>query len=314
MTTRLLFAALSAFLIIGCDSVPVDGDADVEMDADVDMDASVEEEMDCDGGCWVRRCRELTYASGAATDTLDVGEMRAGAFVPYTDGGQATVVFGFQGGVMIQPVVRVPPEAIGADDCVEITVRNRPDPAYPDAHGELAMFTETRFIDPLRPELLPGFLSATVFDQLGWNSVAELRMILEVEARGVDWVRSAEFALHVVDEDGLDDCDVVPRRSMFGCELAVPEGTVSVDSVGETEGLSCDATVDVTLTLTPDVSVPDGCVELTRTLSVSRGCVESQSLTAGGTLGSVVWTIPLDESCGGQVELGLQVADCPCSS
>ncbi|MFK7985510.1 MAG: hypothetical protein AB8I08_05725 [Sandaracinaceae bacterium] len=306
--TRFAFLSCLPLLVIACDGgVPADTDADVE-----DLDASVDEELVCDGGCWVQRCREVAYATGAPTSTLDVGEMREGEYVPYADGGQATLVFGFQGGVMIEPVVRVPTEEIGASDCVQIVVRNRPDPAYPDLAGELGRFSRTEYIDPLRP-IEAGNLSATVFNQLGWVTEPELRMILEVEARGVDWVRSAEFALHVVDADGLDACDVVPRQSLFGCERAVLDGTVTVDAVGDTEGLGCDEMVDMVVTLAPDVDVPAECVELTRTVSVSRGCVQREGYAVGASLTESRWELPLGgESDCTSPELGLVTTGCAC--
>lgn len=301
--------------LYACDDTAVerdaDGvDADVRMDAD--MDADVDEELVCDGGCWVQRCRELSYADGPSDGPLEVGEMRDGAFVPYADGGQATLVYGFQGGVMIEPVVRVPADVVGAEDCVQITVRNLPDPDYPSLAGELSDFPEAQFIDPLRPDDT-GHFTATVFDQLGWVTEPELRLRLEVEARGVDWVRSTELALHVVDADGLDACDVVPRQGVRGCEIGLLMGSVTVDAVGSLEGVACEGEVDVSLTLTPEIDVPSECVELTRTVSITRGCIEEQGLTVGHRIDSTRWDLPLTEDGACPPEhLGLLTGGCAC--
>ncbi|MCA9612764.1 MAG: hypothetical protein KC586_08430, partial [Myxococcales bacterium] len=54
-------------------------------------------------------CDSLRDGDGAdevLEGDLEIGEYRDGAFVPYAAGDAVTLVFGFQGGVMITPVVR----------------------------------------------------------------------------------------------------------------------------------------------------------------------------------------------------------------
>ncbi len=57
-----------------------------------------------------RRCSYAGIGDAAASETrnVEVGELRDGAFVPWVDGGEATLVRGFQGSDMVLAVVRVP--------------------------------------------------------------------------------------------------------------------------------------------------------------------------------------------------------------
>ncbi len=307
--------ALPALLLValGCgdaggtdDGVVVDGGgADAALvDADV---------LECDGGgCVSRRCRLLDYYEGPAEEGLVVGELRDGAFVPYEAGGDATYVFGFQGGVMIQPVVDLPAERVGDEPCVTVTFRHRPDPAYPDDAGELEFFDQTVFIDALEPDG-DRYRGGAYADQMGWSAADGVRMILEAEVRGTDWALRTELPLRVVDQDGWDECDVVPTVFAAGCEVVELAGMVTVDAVGDTSGLTCDQSAPVTLTMAPtDVVVPDGCYELTRTLDIERGCIESQELSAGTTLMESTWVFPADPTMECYETYGIAEGACTC--
>ncbi|MAQ14173.1 MAG: hypothetical protein CMN30_05175 [Sandaracinus sp.] len=266
----------------------------------------------CDlGDCFAPRCRTLDYYDGEAEEGLVIGEYDDG-FTPWTPGGDATYEFGFQGGVMVRPIVQVPAEAVGDERCAVITVRHRPDPAYPDDAGELDFFEENVFTEVLRPGT-DVFSSPALYDQMGWGSPDGVRMIVQAEVRGVDYAyRTGELPVRVVDADGWDECDVVPTAEMFGCTTHVFEnGTLHVDAVGDTTGLACDDPVDVTVTYEPaDVSVPEGCVELTRTLQVERGCVEAQEVVAGSDREGRWMSEEVPDTCGN--ELGLVLTGCDC--
>ncbi|MBO6938130.1 MAG: hypothetical protein JJ863_24390 [Deltaproteobacteria bacterium] len=305
-------ATLLLALALGCgddgggtDDPVTDGAVrDASRDADV---------LECDGGgCVSRRCRLLDYYEGPAEDGLVVGEMQDEAFVAYEAGGDATYVFGFQGGVMIQPVVDVPAERVADEPCAQITFRHRPDPAYPDDAGEVEFFSENVFIDTLEA-VDTRFRGGAYADQMGWAAADGVRMILEAEVRGPDWALRTELPVRVVDQDGWDECDVVPTTFAIGCELVELSGAATVESVGDTTGLACAATAPVTLTLAPsDVVVPEGCYELTRTIDVERGCIDDQGLAPGVVLDEVFWTFPADPEQECYETLGVVERGCDC--
>jgi len=303
--TALLLAALGCGDSGTTDALPGDGGrADAApMDADV---------LECDGGaCVNRRCRLLDYFEGEAEDGLVVGELEEGALVPYETGGDATYVFGFQGGVMIQPVVDLPAERLADEPCVTVTFRHRADPAYPEEAGELEFFPETVIIDSLEPEG-ERYRGGAYADQMGWSAADGVRMILEAEVRGVDWALRTELPLRVVDQDGWDECDVVPTVFAAGCEVVELAGEIAVDAIGDTTELACDETAPVTLTIAPtDVEVPDGCYDLTRTLDVERGCIDSQELMVGGTL-EATWVFPADSAMECYQSYGIAEGACMC--
>ncbi len=306
-------AALLLALALGCSDETGDASDDVVLDgaiADGGIDADV---LECDGGaCVSRRCRLMDYYDGPAEEGLVVGELRDGAFVPYEAGGDATFVFGFQGGVMIQPVVDVSAERVGEESCATITLRHRSDPDYPDDAGEVEFFSENVFIDSLDAEG-DRFRGGAYADQMGWAAADGVRMILEAEVRGVDWALRTELALRVVDQDGWDECDVVPTTMAAGCELVELAGTITVDSVGDTTDLACGDTASVTLTMAPsDVVVPDGCYPLTRTIDVERGCIDSQELAPGLVLEDLTWVFPADPEMACYESFGVTEGGCAC--
>lgn len=55
-------------------------------------------------------------ASVATPRTVEVGELQDDVFVPWVDGGEATLVRGFQGSDMVLPVVRVPADPSDDDE------------------------------------------------------------------------------------------------------------------------------------------------------------------------------------------------------
>ncbi|HJL48139.1 MAG TPA: hypothetical protein RMG45_19940 [Polyangiaceae bacterium LLY-WYZ-15_(1-7)] len=184
----------------------------------------------------------------------------------------------------------------------------RPDPAY-DAPGELELFPENVFTAQLEP--LSGRWESRGFDdQIGWAAPDGVRALVEVEARGVDWARRAEVAVRVVDSDGWDECDVVPRQSRFGCELQLVEGAMAITAIDAPPGFACGDEVAVTVALTPTDPIPEGCVELERTLTLERGCVDAQSLEVGATL-DARWELGLTDACPPDT-FGLQLEGCAC--
>lgn len=304
---------LALLLVVACgdDGGPSDGPlADGAVPDGGRSDADV---LECDGGaCVSRRCRLLDYYEGAPEEGLVVGELRDGDFVPYEAGGDATFVFGFQGGVMIQPVVDLPAERVGSEPCARVTFRHRPDPDFPDDSGEVEFFSENVIIDTLRAEG-ERHRGGAYADQMGWAAADGVRMILEAEVRGVDWALRTELPVRVVDQDGWDECDVVPTTLSAGCELVELTGTITVDSVGDTMELACDETASVTLTMAPtNVVVPEGCYPLTRTIDVERSCIGSQELAPGSMLEEATWVFPADPETSCYQSFGVAEGGCTC--
>lgn len=60
-----------------------------------------------------------------AERTVEVGELRDDVFVPWSEGGDATIVRGFQGSDMLLPVVRVPALPSDTEDevCANVQLR-----------------------------------------------------------------------------------------------------------------------------------------------------------------------------------------------
>jgi hypothetical protein len=70
-------------------------------------------------------------ASVATPRTVELGELQDDVFVPWVDGGEATLVRGFQGSDMVLPVVRVPADPSDGDEVcalVELTMETSAGP------------------------------------------------------------------------------------------------------------------------------------------------------------------------------------------
>lgn len=235
--------------------------------------------------CVEVRCRDAVYFDGAPEE---------GNLTQYVDGGDATYVWGFQGGVMIQPVISVPPELGGGGDCVSVTLQHLPDPAHPELSGEIDSYRGATFRESLQ---CAGDRCGTsgLFDVVGVNAPDGVRFLLDVTVRGASWARHARLALRIVDEDGFDECDALTReRDAFGvCEFTRVAGIARIDAIAE--GDSCEARVDVTMTLEPTSTLPSECgVALTHTVPVERGCADALSV---GDMREVSWRIPDDPTC-----------------
>lgn len=82
-------------------------------------------------------CEDL---SPGAARAAEIGTYEDGEFVAYVDGGETPLVFGFQGGYMVTPVIRIPAEA--DDDpapCFNIRIENELDPAGSSIDLEFSM-------------------------------------------------------------------------------------------------------------------------------------------------------------------------------
>lgn len=299
--------ALVAFVLLAaCDGGSMDvRDGEVPSVTDGGPDEVCE-----DGGCYTRRCRDLTYFDGEAEPGLVIGARRDGVVIPYEDGGDAVYEFGFQGGAMILPTLQVPAAATATETCVQVVLRHREDPAHPGAAGDAPGFV-FRLTDPMRRDGDVAWIGP-LQDQIGWDAPDGRRLVLEAEVRGVDFAYRGEVAIRLVDADGWDECDTIPTQFRFGCEYVTMGGALTVDAVGDTTGLGCDDLVSVTTTLTPEEPIPDGCLTLTRTQEFSRGCVDEHGLTEGARLEGQWWELPMSGSCDGFLETSLRQEFCSC--
>ena len=267
----------------------------------------------CDGGpCPPPSCTPPESTRGGEGDALGelaIGEMRDGGFREYVADGDATYVWGFQGGTMIQPVIEVPIDLAREGDCVEITLEHRPDPRYPDEAGEIESFP--RYVYGTRM-MVGGSIARSMpaMDQIGWSAPDGVRMILSVSARGETWRRTAEVALRIVDEDGWDECDVIPEEQRFGCSHQVITGTLAVDTVGAPEGTGCEALVDVGYTVTPEATLPEGCFEPSRTIRVHQSCIDFHAIAPGATFDGTMRLGADEASCPSELPFQAYFCDC----
>lgn len=152
----------------------------------------------CQLGCPPVR-EELDPYQGAPTDDLVVGELLDGAFVAFEDGGEAQWVWGDQGGTMIMPVVSLTTQVAGDERQVQIELKNLPDPAFPDAQGELADFPTVLMVVELT-ELDGELGSEQLYDQLGWMEPSGVQLLLEATVRGEAFAVTSTVPLRVADE------------------------------------------------------------------------------------------------------------------
>lgn len=289
------------------------GDDDGGTDAGPTGDAATDARPGIDTGpcapgdprCEPARCPDLVVFDGAPTPDLDVPG--------YVDGGDVEYVFGFQGGVMVQPVIEVPVDVVGAQPCVEIEVRNAPHPDFPDEGMEVRDFPSfvQRVVLSSDGEV---FRSNVLDDQIGWNAPDGLHIQVEIIARGTDWARTTgPLGVRLVDADGFQECDRVRKQNTFGCiQHVVP---ASYEILELTPGASCtdDATLQLQLEPTADAVAPDMCFARTQTLTVQQGCVDDEGLSVGQT-GMLEWRYHAETgNCSGFPDpevFGLRTAGC----
>ena len=99
-------------VILGCSSADSMG-ADSGRDAGPDPDDAGPDTILCDEGgvCIPRPCEFVEYFDGEPESGLTFEQADlTGASVPLRDGGIAYAVWGFQGGLMLQPYLDIPPD------------------------------------------------------------------------------------------------------------------------------------------------------------------------------------------------------------
>ena len=299
--------------LFGCDSAPVDP-------SDAGMDAPFEE-LECDAACWPRRCAYLDYDESEPLDGLEVGAMVDGVFVPWGDGDDVTYVFGFQGGAMIQPIVRVP-ESMAGDGCVRVDVAHARDDAFPEGpEGELDDFSSASFFQAFRRDGSGNVIAGPVDDQLGWNAPDGLRLVLTVTARTTTWARSRTVRVRVVDADGFQECDLVPSQGLAGCTYRVFHGQATVTAIDAPEDAPCsNERVAVQYTFAPNDTSIAGCIDedvtgttdFAHSVSMSLGCIAEAGLAIGESF-PIQWRLGSTPSCPPfEAWPDVTIGGCPC--
>ncbi len=323
-SSLLLLSGLLSGLISGCDEPTASPDDAGEpiVPADAAEDAPFEE-FECDGGaCRPRRCAYATYDESEPLEGLEVGSFVDGVFVPWRDGDDVTYLFGFQGGAMIQPVVRVPASMAG-DGCARVDVENARDEAFPDAPaGELDEFGSARFLQLFQRDGEEHVIVGPLDDQLGWAAADGLQLALTVTARTASWARRTTLHVRVVDADGFQECDLVPSQGLAGCTYRVFYGTATVTSIDAPADAPCsNERVDVRYDFAPRDEETAHCIDetvtgttdLAHSVSMSLGCIAQAGLAEGASF-PIQWRLGSTPECPPfEAWPDVTVGGCPCA-
>jgi hypothetical protein len=246
---------------------------------------------------------------------LEIGEYRDGAFVPYAPNDTATVVFGFQGGVMITPVVRFSDELAASGDCVEVEVRHLEDPAHPGQLADLtsfASYVERTYVANVAGQ--PQVETSALQDQVGWAPFYA-RFVLDVTVRSNTFARHVAIPLQLGSENACDDLVETPCP---GCCYRAYPGEAVIEAVGDV-GTGCDDTTTVTYRFEPSSEVascfatetPPTFPDATE-LTMSRGCLDTYAIAAGSRF-DTTWRMIASGTCSPlSVEPALPLVGCPC--
>lgn len=298
---------LSAFLLVACacgnSSEPA---SDAGRDARPDEDAPP------------ITCLPLRDGDGAPEvieGGLEIGEYRDGAFVPYAPNDAAALVFGFQGGVMITPVVRFSDELAASGDCVEVSVRHLEDPANPGRLADLetfASYVERVYVAGVAGQ--PSVETSPLQDQVGWSPF-DARFVLDVTVRSNTFARHVAIPLQFGSES---ECDELVETPCPGCCYRRYAGEAVIEAVGEV-GAGCDDTTTVTYYFEPSgddascfaVETPPAFPSATE-LTMSRGCIDTYAIAAGSRF-DTTWRMIASGTCSPLiVDPALPLTGCPC--
>ena len=101
-----------------------------------------------------------------------------GDFVPYVNGGETPLVFGFQGGYMVTPAIRIPAEASdGPTPCFTIRVDNELDP--PGSAPDLEFSTFTSVDSGMYEINITNFLGNVRRDLIGRTLTMDIRVVAD---------------------------------------------------------------------------------------------------------------------------------------
>ena len=148
---------------------------------------------------------------GEPSLSVVVGGMVDGVFTPWDDDAVVPWVWGSQGGVMVTPTLAVPASLAADGSFLQVEIRNRVDPDYPEDAGEVEDFSE--HVEPFQFLESDGVLRATgVPNQIGWESPAGVRLLLDVTVRGEDFAARTVLSVLVDPGGAVNSCDELPTE------------------------------------------------------------------------------------------------------
>ena len=159
-------------------------------------------------------CGAGVLFEGEPTELAEVGTLADGVFTAWQSGDAVPFQWGFQGGVMITPTVRMP-SAIDApgERCVLVEIQH----LEPDGGTVFESFrTFSTRLDAT--DAGGGLQLESLFDQIGWTEIPrDTPLTLDVTIRGTRAAAHARLDLRVVPPgSGLPaHCDALPTEGEF---------------------------------------------------------------------------------------------------
>lgn len=147
-------------------------------------------------------------AGGADDAAFEVAVAESDGLITLADGATVGFEWGFQGGTMIRPAVLLPAASVAGVEEVRVTLRHRPDPAAPEAFGELEAFPGLILDLPVDPHDGTHRIVGPIDDQLGWLDLDGTRFVLEVIVDGPAGQARRSFGLTI--EGEATPCDPFP--------------------------------------------------------------------------------------------------------
>ena len=215
-----------------------------------------------------------------------------GSAAELSDGFVASWVYGFQGGTMIVPWLLFDAGSVVEGELVRVELTHSPDPADPDAFGEVADFTSLSLELEVQRDAEGRLVTSLIEDQIGWTDLDGTRLTMSATVR-----RGDDVAMHsgtILLMNPSSPCDVF-ESSDSGCGYHHIPGTVTV-SVGDasdacTEGRTIELAFQAN-----DPEAAAACLEtrgsifnpeLTFERTASSACIEELGLT-DGTFGATL--------------------------
>ena len=217
---------------------------------------------------------------GPAPDVIDftlMAERQDAELVALQDGGEAPYVWGLQGGTMLRPAFRLAAAQWEVGDVFKIGIKRAPDPAAPDAYGDIGDF------DPLQIEAEAWrdddqrLYLGPFNDQLGWDELAGRRLIYEVSLERGSARGSARLALTLASPQADGPCAEFESTG-GGCSYRRLPGTLRVTRVDDV-ALRCADGVYPSGTFTPSPAA-QACAD---SLPFSQGLLTAEHQIGAGS-------------------------------
>lgn len=194
--------------------------------------------------------------AGGVPGTLEFVVSDGPGFVALGDGDAIAYEWGFQGGTMIRPAVRLPAGVATPGTDVRLFLEHRPDPDAPDAFGSIGDFAQLVLDAPV-DATAAGALVGPIDDQIGWSSLGGSRFILAARVVAGDWEGSGQVRLHI-EPDPAGPCDGFAQVG-GGCLYREVPGDFLVQDLAAVPG--CGAGVVPELVFTFATPMAQACVD-----------------------------------------------------